>query len=213
MSTSTFEINAGDAKSTDAVADDFILLDRASILGDAIEFVKELQKQVKDLQLELEEQSDDEATDNHNNGRSEKTNYDKPRQMEPQVEVAQLDGNEFFLKIFCEHKRGGFVRLMEALNSLGLEVTNVNVTSYRCLVSYVFKVEKRDSEMVQAEDVRDSLLEITRNPSGSSEMAKVSENGNSKDYHHNHSYHPNGNHSHLHGHYISSHHHHHHLHN
>ncbi|PSS12115.1 Transcription factor ABORTED MICROSPORES like [Actinidia chinensis var. chinensis] len=217
-------------------------LDRASILGDAIEFVKELQKQVKDLQLELEDQSDDEATDNHNNGRSEslnqsgthvgskpdhekspngfhnndsETNYDKPRQMEPQVEVAQLDGNEFFLKIFCEHKRGGFVRLMEALNSLGLEVTNVNVTSYRCLVSYVFKVEKRDSEMVQAEDVRDSLLEITRNPSGSgwSEMAKVSENGNSKDYHHNHSYHPNGNHSHLHGHHISSHHHHHHLHN
>lgn len=62
-------------------------------------------------------------------------------QLQVQVEVAQIDGNEFFVKVFCEHKPGGFVRLMEVLNSLKLEVTNANVTSFRGLVSNVFKVQ------------------------------------------------------------------------
>ncbi|XP_058215982.1 transcription factor ABORTED MICROSPORES-like isoform X1 [Rhododendron vialii] len=218
-------------------------LDRASILGDAIEFVKELLKQVSDLQLELEEQSgDDEGT--KNNGRSEILNaglkrehentlvggnnmgaasygsvaeptnrkhdsdaYDhKSRQMEPQVEVAQIDENEFFVKVFCEHKSGGFVRLMEALNSLGLEVTNVNVTSCRSLVSNVFQVKKMDSEMVQADYVRDSLLEITRFGGWPDQVAKTSKNDQDgmDCHHHDHrggGDHPNG----LHNHQTSSH--------
>ncbi|CAN4088759.1 unnamed protein product [Withania somnifera] len=158
-------------------------LDRASILGDAIEYVMELQKQVRDLQLELEEHSNDEGGRNQDqihsdvlshNGNKNRTKSengklsngsnrelsinsngnndsfrkyqeveenDKLQEMEPQVEVAQLDGNEFFVKVFREHKAGGFVGILEALNSLGLEVTNVNATRHTCLVSSIFEVE------------------------------------------------------------------------
>ncbi|OMO74536.1 hypothetical protein CCACVL1_16631 [Corchorus capsularis] len=226
-------------------------LDRASILGDAIEFVKELQNQVKEFQDELEEHSDDDGTKRagmngvHKNVQSEifsqndfqldphmehekgpnafhvggnndsvskqnqemEISSDKTQQMEVQVEVAQIDGNQFFVKVFSEHKPGGFVRLMEALDSLGLEVTNANVNSFRGLVSNVFKVEKKDCEMVQAEDVRESLLELTRNPSkGVSEMTKASENNHGIECNYHNQQH------HLHNHHLSPHHHHHHHH-
>ncbi|KAF5727805.1 transcription factor ABORTED MICROSPORES isoform X2 [Tripterygium wilfordii] len=183
-------------------------LDRASILGDAIEFVKELKKQAKELQDELEDHhSDDddhnsvmmpdilsqmgvpstwtnsvsEHDDHHhhkssngfygtaniskqNNNHDFESTADKAQQMEVRVEVAQIDGNEFFVKVFCEHRPGGFVKLMEAFNSLGLEVTNANATSFRGLVSNVFQVEKKASEMIQADNLRESLMELTRNP-------------------------------------------------
>lgn len=63
--------------------------------------------------------------------------------LQPQVEVALIDGNEYFVKVFCEHRPGGFVKLMEALNTLGMDVVHATVTSHKGLVSNVFKVEVR----------------------------------------------------------------------
>ncbi|KAK7357876.1 hypothetical protein VNO80_17173 [Phaseolus coccineus] len=200
-------------------------LDRASILGDAIEYVKDLQKQVKELQDELEENADTESNcingnnDNNNqyagvgelcpnpehaksqsglhvgtsgNGYVSKQKQEdaavidkQTQQMEPQVEVALIDGNEYFVKVFCEHRPGGFVRLMESLNTIGMEVVHATVTSHKGLVSNVFEVEKKDSESVEAEDVRESLLELTRNRyrGWSHEVTADSENGVGRDQH------------------------------
>ncbi|KAL8154149.1 LOW QUALITY PROTEIN: hypothetical protein V2J09_011909 [Rumex salicifolius] len=205
-------------------------LDRAAILGDAIEYVMELQQQVRGLQNELEHNSEDDddnslitntnlpsmeysaslnLMDNSTVGefctapsasstlKRGAASHDDTNTCSVQVEVAHLDGNEFFIKVFGEQKGVSFVSLMEGLHSLGLEVTTVNGTSCISLVSYVFTVEasnpkptinqpppslsnfiKKDNEVVQAEYLRESLLQMTRNQTSEwAEMAKPTGGG------------------------------------
>ncbi|KAL9673742.1 hypothetical protein QQ045_030003 [Rhodiola kirilowii] len=195
-------------------------LDKASILVDAIEYVKQLRKQVEELQEELEQDSD---SDEFRSQVCEKgqnvhdpfatracgadSSHEKVQQMETEVEVTLVDRSKFFIRVFCEHKPGGFVRLLEALCSLGLEVVNVNVTSCRMLVSYVFQVEMNgDTDQVVADDLRNSILELTRIPSGAlwpppDGTSNTSEQGIEMDYHFQpHLLHHNASTYHLHNH-------------
>nr|CAD1821315.1 unnamed protein product [Ananas comosus var. bracteatus] len=239
-------------------------MDRASILGDAIEYIMELQKQVKELQDELEENhnQDDEAAkgsnnnsnghnmgvsvhnelmnhhnhgllmenegspncslmvidnnnnnNNNNNDATGKQGHDatckeeKGHEMEPQVEVKQVEGNEFFLKVLCEQKQGGFARLMEAMSSLAWKSPTPTSppTNPSCSTSsgsrYVnatidhldnIFLQKRDNEAMQAEQVRDSLLEVTRDSTGGwmeAGQAKSTADNGGMDYHHHRHHH------------------------
>lgn len=60
-----------------------------------------------------------------------------------QVEVKQIGKTECFIKVFSEHKQGGFVMLMEAIESLELQVVSANFTAFNGRVQIVIEVKVR----------------------------------------------------------------------
>lgn len=49
--------------------------------------------------------------------------------MKVTVEVHRIGAKDFWLKLVCGQERGGFKRIMETLDSLELQVIDVNVTT------------------------------------------------------------------------------------
>lgn len=59
------------------------------------------------------------------------------------MEVHQIGTRDFFVKLLCTQKTGGFARLMEAMHSIGLQVVDANVTTHNGKVLNILKVEVR----------------------------------------------------------------------
>ncbi|KAI7724791.1 hypothetical protein M8C21_031216 [Ambrosia artemisiifolia] len=162
-------------------------MDRVSIVGDAIAYIKELQTNVKELQEELERLEEDDSkshldeievckpkeTNEHSPTKGQslvsKTSNRKRKtemanlelsvvSMKVQVEVYQIGSKDFLLKLVCGEQRGGFQRIIETVNSLGLQVIDVNVTTCYGKVLNILKVEAKGKEFA-AKSLKDSLLD------------------------------------------------------
>ncbi|ESR51616.1 hypothetical protein CICLE_v10033428mg [Citrus x clementina] len=155
-------------------------MDRAAILGDAAEYIKELLQEVDKLQDELKENEDCEKDneemksfklDEIHEGTS--TTYlpasehnksfpacGEKGKSEVRVEVNQINDRDFLIKLLCEHERGGFVRLMEAINSLELQVIDANVTTFNGKVLNILRVQAH-KENIRLKKLRETLIELT----------------------------------------------------
>ncbi|KAK1438209.1 hypothetical protein QVD17_04015 [Tagetes erecta] len=120
-------------------------MDRASIIGDAIDYIKELQANVQELKEELERLEEDDS----------ESHLDE---MEVQVEVHQIGTKDLLLKLVCGEQRGGFQRIIETVNALGLQVLDVNVTTCYGKVLNILKVEAKGKDFA-AKNLKDSLVD------------------------------------------------------
>nr|POF23341.1 transcription factor dyt1 [Quercus suber] len=137
------------------------LMNKATIIEDAISYIEELQNNVKVLQgllYEMEASSEEGALP-----RSEE--IDPAEEMrksgiQAEVEVTQIDGNKLWIKIIFEKKRGGFTRLMEAMTAFGFELIDTSVTTSKgaMLVSSCVKGIHGEINVVQR--TKELLLQI-----------------------------------------------------
>ncbi|XWS22604.1 hypothetical protein CRYUN_Cryun29cG0050400 [Craigia yunnanensis] len=100
-------------------------MDRTATLTDAIEYIGE----------EIVEENCEKSNSEHKSAELDKLHKDnmstvkqnqvssglaEMAEMEVHVEVNQITKREFLIKLYYEHKRGGFAKLMEGIDSLGL---------------------------------------------------------------------------------------------
>ncbi|KAK3017105.1 hypothetical protein RJ639_006955, partial [Escallonia herrerae] len=136
-------------------------MDRVAILEDAIDYIEELQKKKKELQSVLRGMSEEDCKQENSDlespelkGACEDTktslatghkqvpsSTDEKKRVEVQVEVSQISTRDFLVKYICSQRQGGFVSLMEALNTLGLQVIDLSVTTIDGTVLNILKLE------------------------------------------------------------------------
>ncbi|GLJ49803.1 hypothetical protein SUGI_1057720 [Cryptomeria japonica] len=152
--------------------------DRASILGDAVEYLKELLQQINELQNELKESSNTTClpassklqplTHKHplflsRDKEVSHLSVPNPDAESPKVEVRTREGNILNIQVFCSMKPGLLLSTLRALDGLGLDVKQAVISCFNGFALDVLQAEVEQSmgKEITAEGIKSVLLQTT----------------------------------------------------
>uniref|UniRef100_A0ACD6A8M8 Uncharacterized protein n=1 Tax=Avena sativa TaxID=4498 RepID=A0ACD6A8M8_AVESA len=112
-------------------------MDKASVLGDAIKYVKTLQEQVKGMEEVARRRPVESAvlvkksqlTADEDDGSSCDENFEGAEAGLPEIE-ARMSDRTVLVKIHCENRKGALIAALTQLESLGLTIMNTNVLPF-----------------------------------------------------------------------------------
>ncbi|XP_058781132.1 transcription factor ICE1-like [Vicia villosa] len=141
-------------------------MDKASILGDAIDYLNGLQKKVNDLQNEIESiylgSSLAPTTSTlpvQVNGELCHSNALSPRNQSTKVEAWEMEDGTVNIHMFCAYKPGVLVSIMKAFDILGLDIHQANISCFNGFTIDVYKVEQcRQGQKVNTELIKEVLV-------------------------------------------------------
>ncbi|XP_050214274.1 transcription factor DYT1 [Mercurialis annua] len=139
-------------------------MNKATIIEDAITYIQEQQESVKllsDQLIEMDESLDEtvKTVSDHEIDPAEEM---KQCGIMEDIQVTYVDETKLWIKIILEKKRGRFTRLIEAIAYLGLELTDINVTSYKGAILVSSCVEGTYGDTLTVQQTKELLVEIIR---------------------------------------------------
>ncbi|KAI5083224.1 hypothetical protein GOP47_0002967 [Adiantum capillus-veneris] len=152
-----------------AIVPNISKMDKASIVSDAIDYIRELQKQVCDIEsdiVSLKSQKENIAAEDSRLGDHKHMDplagLKKKAKQEHwivELEVSQMDEHIYHFRIHCKKSPGVLIQLSRALESLELEIVNATLTAVDDHVLNTVVVEVKNGWSMKSEELRNLALE------------------------------------------------------
>ncbi|GAA0175773.1 DNA-binding transcription factor [Lithospermum erythrorhizon] len=160
-------------------------MDRASILGDAIEYLKELLQKINDLHNELESTPPGSTSQTPTSfypltptasslpGRIKEelcpsafaSPLSSPTPQPARVEVRLREGRAVNIHMFCNRKPGILLSTMRALDNLGLDVQQAVISCFNGFAMDIFRAEQcKEGQDIHPDQIKAFLLESAGYP-------------------------------------------------
>ncbi|KAK6924607.1 Myc-type, basic helix-loop-helix (bHLH) domain [Dillenia turbinata] len=153
-------------------------MDRASILGDAIEYLKELLQKINDLHNELESTPSGSSLTSttsfhpltptpptlpcHIKEELCPSSLSSPSSQPARVEVRVREGRAVNIHMFCGRRPGILLSTMRALDNLGLDIQQAVISCFNGFALDVFRAEQcKEGQDVHPDQIKAALLEST----------------------------------------------------
>ncbi|KAL6613889.1 hypothetical protein ACP70R_036159 [Stipagrostis hirtigluma subsp. patula] len=151
-------------------------MDRASILGDAIEYLKELLQRINDLHNEIESAPSSSlvgptSASFHPSTPTLQTfpgrvkeelcpaSFPSPSGQQATVEVRMREGHAVNIHMFCARRPGILLSTMTALDNLGLDIEQAVISCFNGFAMDVFRAEQcRDGPGLVPEEIKAVLM-------------------------------------------------------
>ncbi|GMI75691.1 A. THALIANA INDUCER OF CBP EXPRESSION 1, INDUCER OF CBF EXPRESSION 1, SCREAM [Hibiscus trionum] len=152
-------------------------MDRASILGDAIEYLKELLQKINDLHNELESTPPSSSLTpttssfhpltptpatlpSHIKDELCPSSLPSPNGQTARVEVRLREGKAVNIHMFCGRRPGLLLSIMRALDNLGLDVQQAVISSFNGFSMDIFRAEQcKEGQVINPEHIKAILLD------------------------------------------------------